>query len=66
MNKERKELIKYALWLNLIIGFYNIWMYTLGGWWFNILIGALNIGVWVFNRDIAFSKATKGNKRHIH
>ena len=65
MNKERKEIVKYALWLNLFIGFYNIWMYTIGDWWFNLLIGALNIGVWVFNRDIAFSKSDL-NKKHIH
>ena len=65
MTKERKEQIKYALWLNLILGIYNLFMYVQGDWWFNLLVGSLNIGVWVFNRDIAFSKSTF-NKRHIH
>ena len=63
MTKEKTQLIKYAIWLNLIIGLYNLWMYVQGDWWFNLLIGSLNIGVWVFNRDIG--KAT-WNKRHIH
>ena len=65
MTKERKEQIKYALWLNLILGIYNLFMYVQGDWWFNLLVGSLNIGVWVFNRDTAFSKSTF-NKRHIH
>ena len=65
MTQERKEQIKYALWLNLILGLYNLYMYVEGDWWFNLLIGSINIGVWVFNRDIAFSKSTH-RKRHIH
>ena len=36
---------------NLFIGLYNLYLYMNGGdWWFNLLIGSLNIGVWVFNR----------------
>ena len=53
-SKEKKELFPYVLWFNLIIGFYNLYLYTNGGWWFNIFIGALNIGVWVFNRKVIF------------
>ena len=52
MTKERKEQIKYALWLNLVLGIYNLFMYVQGDWWFNLLVGSLNIGVWVFNRNI--------------
>ena len=34
--------------LNLIIGFYNLYLYSVGDNLFNLIIGALNIGVWVF------------------
>ena len=53
---DRDYAIKYALWLNLLLGFYNIYLYTHGGWWFNIIVGTLNIGAWVFNRGDAFKK----------
>ena len=50
-QEEKKELFPYALWINLLIGFYNLYLFNSGGWWFNLIIGSLNIGVWVFNRD---------------
>jgi len=56
MSKERKKILKYILWFNLLIGLYNIYLWNQGSWWFNIIIGSLNIGVWVFNRNILFSK----------
>ena len=34
--------------LNLVIGFYNLYLYSIGDNLFNLIIGALNIGVWVF------------------
>ena len=52
MTKEKIENIKAAAWLNLFIGFYNIYLYAQGDWWFNLLIGTLNIGAWVFFRKI--------------
>ena len=53
-KEEKKELFPYALWINLIVGIYNLYLYTNGDWWFNLLIGSLNIGVWVFNRKVLF------------
>ena len=53
-SKEKKELFPYVLWFNLIIGFYNLYLFSNGGWWFNLIIGSLNIGVWVFNRKALF------------
>ena len=53
-KQDKKELFPYVLWFNLIIGFYNIYLYVNGGWLFNLIIGALNIGVWVFNRKVFF------------
>ena len=52
MSPERREAIRYSAWLNLIIGFYNLYLYSQGDWWFNLLVGSLNIGVWVFYRKI--------------
>ena len=51
--KEKKELLPYALWFNFFVGVYNLYLYTNGDWWFNLIVGSLNIGVWVFNRKIA-------------
>ena len=31
-------------------------LYSQGDWWFNLLIGSLNIGVWVFFRNIGDKK----------
>ena len=51
-NYTTMESIRYSAWLNLIIGFYNIYLYAQGDCWFNLLVGALNIGVWVFFRKV--------------
>ena len=40
----------YALWLNLIIGIYNIGLYVHGDSLFSLIVGSINVGVWVFNR----------------
>ena len=52
MTENRKKEIYTIIWINLIIGIYNIYLYVQGDWWFNLIIGSLNIGVWVFNRNI--------------
>ncbi len=54
MTNENSKAFKYVLWINLLIGFYNIYLYTNSDWWFNLIIGSLNIAVWVFNRDKLF------------
>ncbi len=59
MSEERKDMLKIILWVNLIIGIYNLYLYTSGGWLFNLIIGSLNIGAWVFNRDIIFKNTEK-------
>ena len=51
-EEERIEGRKYAAWLNLFIGFYNIYLYSIEWNLFNIIIGSLNIGVWVFFRRL--------------
>ena len=50
MKKNKK--IKYIVWVNYLLGFYNLYLYSVGGSWFNLVVGTLNIGVWVFFRRV--------------
>ena len=36
--------------LNLLVGFYNLYMWHIGGTWFVFTVGCLNIGVFVFGK----------------
>ena len=56
-EEERIEGRKYAAWLNLFIGIYNIYLFGIDFNMFNIVIGSLNIGVWVFFRDLKLKKS---------
>ena len=51
MTQEKKTYLKFILWLNLALGFHNLYMYVNNDSLFNLAIGALNIGVWVFYRS---------------
>ena len=52
MSKEKKKQIRSVLLLNLIIGIYNIYNYTVHGYLSALLIGVINIGVWALLRDM--------------
>ncbi len=52
MTKEKRDSIRMIVWLNLFMGLYNLYIFNQSDWWFNFVIGTLNIGVWVFNRKI--------------
>ena len=52
INNDNIEFFKITIWLNLLIGFYNIYLYSQSDWWFNFIIGSLNIGAWVFLRKV--------------
>jgi hypothetical protein len=52
MSKKKKESIKLAITLNLILGCYNIYLFSLNNMIFNLIVGSANIGVWVFFRDL--------------
>ena len=52
MTQEKREVLRYTAWLNLFIGFYNMYLWGVGDWWFNLVIGSLNIGAWVFFRKV--------------
>ena len=50
--KDRVEIIRLTILLNLILGFYNMYLFAYSNSLFNLIIGSLNIGVWVFFRDM--------------
>ena len=49
--KEKKHYLNATLWLNLFIGIYNIYIFIQLNSIFHLVLGSINIGVWVFNRD---------------
>ncbi len=50
MTQEKKTYLKYILLINLVLGFQNLYYYVNNDSLFNLLVGALNIGVAVFYR----------------
>ena len=52
MSVHKKQQIKNILLLNLIMGIYNILSFSMYGSWSALIIGIVNIGVWVFLRDM--------------
>ena len=50
MSNEKMKDLSTAAWLNLVLGIYNIYCFSIGHLLFNLVIGILNIGVWVFFR----------------
>ena len=57
--KEKKEMLKFAISLNLFIGIYNMYLYSQSDYLLNVIIGSINIGVWVFFRDMKIINAIK-------
>ena len=57
--KEKKEMLKFAISLNLFIGIYNMYLYSHSDHLLNVIIGSINIGVWVFFRDMKIINAIK-------
>ena len=55
MSKEnKKQVYSMILKLNLVLGIYNLFLFTLGNSIMNLIIGSMNIGVWTFFRDKSF------------
>tara|TARA_Y100000310_G_C20320559_1_gene640545 strand:+ start:415 stop:573 length:159 start_codon:yes stop_codon:yes gene_type:complete len=49
---RKDELHQAARWINLIVGFLNIYLFSLGGGYSLLGIGIINISVWVFTRRV--------------
>ncbi len=50
-NKEKIQFVKTIIWSNLFIGIYNLYLFDELNSMFHLILGALNIGVWVFFRN---------------
>ena len=50
-KEEKRKTLQQIIWINLIIGIYNLFVFTNIGSYFHLIVGSLNIGVWAFNRD---------------
>ncbi len=59
---KKRELIGIVLKFNLIIGIYNLYLFSIGNNLFNLVIGSMNIGVWTFFRDFSFVKSNREKK----
>ena len=69
LKSEKLQNIKMVIWFNLFIGIYNIYMFNEMDSIFHLVLGSMNIGVWVFCREkyLNFSLSTfvgtnKGSK----
>ena len=52
MSTNKKNQFKNILLLNLIIGIHNIINFSINGYWTALVIGVINVGVWVILRDM--------------
>ena len=61
-KQNKKQIYSMILTLNLLLGLYNIFLFSIGNSFFNLAIGSLNIGVWTFFRDKNLILMLKNNK----
>ncbi len=50
-NIMKKKYMRWVIWVNLFIGICNLYYYVNNDTIYSLMIGTLNIGVWVFNRN---------------
>ena len=46
VNEDNIESFKVVVWLCLVIGLWNMYLYIDGRWWYNWVIGIINLTVW--------------------
>ena len=66
-ENDRIELLKLTIWFNLFIGIYNLYIFNEMNSLFHLVLGSVNIAVWVFFRDrylnFSFASLFKTNKK---
>ena len=66
-ENDRIELLKLTIWFNLFIGIYNLYIFNEINSLFHLVLGSLNIAVWVFFRErylnFSFASLFKTNKK---
>ena len=50
-KNDRTEILKLAIWFNLFIGIYNLYVFNEMNSLFHLVLGSVNIAVWVFFRE---------------
>ena len=74
MNKNDKveengriEVLQLTIWFNLFIGVYNLYIFNEMNSLFHLVLGSVNIAVWVFFRErylnFSFASLFKTNKK---
>ena len=65
-EKDRIEILKLTIWFNLFIGIYNLYIFNEINSLFHLVLGSVNIAVWVFFRErylnFSFASLFKTNK----
>ena len=63
----RIEVLKLTIWFNLFIGIYNLYIFNEMNSLFHLVLGSVNIAVWVFFRErylnFSFASLFKTNKK---
>ena len=60
--KKKASNLAIVVWFNLIMGIYNIYIFQENLAEFNLTVGILNIGIWVFLRNNTLRIAYIKNK----
>ena len=50
-ENDRIEILKLTIWFNLFIGIYNLYIFNEINSLFHLVLGSVNIAVWVFFRE---------------
>ena len=65
-ENDRIELLKFTIWFNLFIGMYNLYIFNEMNSLFHLVLGSVNIAVWVFFRErylnFSFASLIETNK----
>ena len=68
-ENDRIELLKLTIWVNLFIGIYNLYIFNEINSLFHLVLGSVNIAVWVFFRErylnFSFASLFKTNKKDL-
>ena len=66
-ENSRIEMLKLTIWFNLFIGIYNLYIFNEINSLFHLVLGSVNIAVWVFFRErylnFSFASLFKTNKK---
>ena len=66
-ENNRIEMLKLTIWFNLFIGIYNLYIFNEINSLFHLVLGSMNIAVWVFSRErylnFSFASLFKTNKK---